>query len=116
MNNLVHAPATEAKDDILLRRMLTMAQRFDFARHSAKQKDMSYYGQRFMLHPKSLRSLKLPVSLNWARLRFSKANVNKIALKTGVYAFVVRDDDTNFPAHGYVLYVGQTGLRCTIGR
>ena len=111
MNNLVHAPVNEIKHDILLRWMLTMAQTFDFARHSAKQKEMSYYDQRFILHPKSLRSLKLPVSLNWVQLRFSKANVKKIALKPGVYAFVVGDDDTNLPSHGYVLYIGQTGAK-----
>lgn len=95
----------------MLRWTLTMAKAVDFARHSAKQRDMSYYAQRFILYPKSLRALQLPVSLHWERLRFSKANLKKIALNPGVYAFVVGEDDTNLPAHGYVLYIGQTGAK-----
>lgn len=88
-----------------------MAHFVDFARHSATQKDLSYYTQRFILHPKSLRNLALPVSLTWSRVRFSKGNLDKIASKSGVYAFVIGEDDPNLPPHGYVAYVGQTGAK-----
>jgi|SRR6476661_5441624 len=83
----------------------------DFARHAAKQKNVSYYTQNFILYPKRLRSLALPVDLKWSRIRFSKANLNRIVLKPGVYAFVIGEDDPNLPAHGYVVYVGQTGAK-----
>jgi len=88
-----------------------MAQFVDFARHSAKQKDLNYYGQHFLLHPKNLRAQKLPVNLKWDRVRFSKANLSKIALDPGIYAFVIGSDDPNLPVHGYVLYIGQTGAK-----
>jgi hypothetical protein len=88
-----------------------MAQFVDFARHSTKQKNLTYYTQRFVLHPKHLRNLTLPVDLKWTRIRFSKANLENIAISSGVYAFVIGEDDPNLPAHGYVAYVGQTGAK-----
>lgn len=83
----------------------------DFAAHEAEQKDMAYYTQRFVLHPKQLQGLQLPVSLSWQKTVFSVTNAASVADESGVYAFVIQHDGNGLPPHGYVAYIGQTGAK-----
>lgn len=92
-----------------------MAQTTDFAKRSAKQMRMSYYAQRFIIHPKSILGLKLPVTLNWVRLRFSKPNLKKIARSSGVYAFVIGVDLIAISESSYKPTVSGKRPCCSIG-
>src|SRR5689334_23077073 len=86
-----------------------MKKYYDFAAHSAKVKDLGYYRQRFIIHPKRLLALKLPLTLSWQKIRFAPANVEAIVEKPGVYALIIQHETNALPPHGYILYFGQTG-------
>lgn len=72
-------------------------------------KNMTWYSQTFILYPTKLAALSLPTSLTWQSIQFNPANKGAVSNKRGVYAFVVRHDDSNLPPHGYITYVGITG-------
>jgi len=86
-----------------------MTQYQDFIDHQREQKDIAYYTQRFVLHPKQLQALQLPIDLTWQQTPFLPQNAVAVAEQTGVYAFVIQHDAKGLPPHGYVAYIGQTG-------
>src|ERR1035438_1992753 len=88
-----------------------MTQYHDFATHAADQKEIAYYTQSFILHPKQLQGLQLPVSLAWQRIPFLSHNATSVTEKPGVYAFVIQHEAQGLPPHGYIAYIGQTGAK-----
>lgn len=50
-----------------------------------------------------------PIPLNWKCVKFEENNANQIPTKKGVYAFFVEPRIAEFPSHGYLMYIGQTG-------
>jgi len=83
----------------------------DFIDHETEQKDIAYYTQRFVLHPKFLQGLQLPVSLTWQQTPFLPQNASAVVKETGIYAFVIQHDAKGLPPHGYVAYIGQAGAK-----
>ncbi len=49
------------------------------------------------------------ISLNWKCIKFERDNANQIPTEKGVYAFFVEPRIAQFPSHGYLMYIGQTG-------
>lgn len=88
-----------------------MTKSYDFASHRAKQRDLAYYTQRFLLHPKQLLKCNLPTRLHWRRISFKKSAFNSVVNQSGVYAFAVGHETAQLPPHSYVLYIGQTGAK-----
>lgn len=88
-----------------------MTQYHDFAAHAEDQKEFAYYRQEFVLHPKQLQGLRLPVTLTWQQIRFMAHNAASVTEGPGVYAFVIQHAAEGLPAHGYVAYIGQTGAK-----
>lgn len=65
--------------------------------------------QRFILLPEQWNALRLPIDLRWESIKFNDSNKIKIPDVRGIYAFVVKQDHTSLPIHGYITYVGLTG-------
>jgi hypothetical protein len=93
----------------MLEGFMTMSKYLDFASHAVVQKEIEYYTQRFILRPRQLVDLSLPVVLNWQRIRFVKKYSSSVVEAPGIYAFVIQHDGLGLPPHGYVAYIGQTG-------
>ena len=50
-----------------------------------------------------------PIPLNWKCVKFETDNANQIPNEKGVYAFFIEPRIAKFPAHAYLMYIGQTG-------
>ena len=50
-----------------------------------------------------------PVSLNWKCVKFEENSAARIPTEKGIYAFVIEPRLPQFPSHGYVTYIGETG-------
>lgn len=67
--------------------------------------------QWFVLSPKNWRNYTLTHRLTWQSVKFEDANSATVPTEKGVYAFVVRHDNGYFPPHGFIMYIGITGIR-----
>jgi hypothetical protein len=54
--------------------------------------------------------LTLAVNLTWDRVPFDSAHQKHVAKQRGVYAFIIRSNFADLPPHGYVMYIGITGI------
>jgi len=88
-----------------------MADYYDILKTVSREEQLGRFRQHFTLDPKQLRSLKLPVRLEWKTVRFLKRNLASIARMKGVYAFAIAHHESDLPPHSYILYIGQTGAR-----
>jgi hypothetical protein len=70
---------------------------------------LKIYERTFILSPRQWRTEKLDVKLDWAWVRFTEKNVDSVPDTRGLYAFIVEHHPSNFPPHGYIMYVGITG-------
>ena len=50
-----------------------------------------------------------PIPLDWQYVKFEENSANLIPTEKGVYAFFIEPRVANFPSHGYLTYIGQTG-------
>jgi len=67
------------------------------------------YAKEFILNPIQMRSFTNKCSLDWKKVEFNQANKSLIPQCRGVYAFVFEHNHSNFPPHGYIMYIGETG-------
>lgn len=88
-----------------------MADYYDIPGIVSREEHLRRFRQHFTLDPKQLRSIVLPVKLEWKTVQFQKRNLPNIAKLKGVYAFSVAHHEAGLPPHNYVLYIGQTGAR-----
>ena len=50
-----------------------------------------------------------PIPLDWQCVKFERDNASLVPTEKGVYAFFVEPRIAQFPSHGYLMYIGQTG-------
>lgn len=75
-----------------------------------QQKDVSIYNRTFFLWKKQWDTYNSPhVPLNWQCVKFDRNNANLVPNEKGIYAFFIEPRIANFPSHGYLVYLGQTG-------
>lgn len=65
--------------------------------------------ERFYVDLSGWRKFKSKYKLVWKKLPFAKASKGQIPKVRGVYVFTVELTPSKLPAHGYILYVGETG-------
>lgn len=63
----------------------------------------------FFVHPESWKAFKPGTPLNWSKVKFEVASRPLIPTVRGVYIFSLEAEIPEFPPHGYILYVGETG-------
>ncbi len=85
-----------------------MTDYYDFETTQELHKNISYYTQRFILYPEKIMGLTLPVDLRWQSIQFISDDKSAVSEQQGVYAFVIRHEDSNLPVHGYIAYFGIT--------
>lgn len=74
------------------------------------KKDVGIYQVRFLLWKDQWDSYAdLSVELNWKCVKFEKDNVDQIPTAKGIYALFVEPRIAQFPSHGYLMYIGQSG-------
>ena len=77
---------------------------------SARPADAKIYRQNFLLlTPQWASYTDPPIPLNWKCVKFEQNNANQIPTEKGVYAFFIEPRIAEFPSHGYLMYIGQTG-------
>ena len=75
-----------------------------------QQKDVSIYQRSFFLWKEQWDAYTdPPIGLDWQYVKFESNNANKIPTQKGIYAFFIEPRIGNFPSHGYLIYLGQTG-------
>jgi hypothetical protein len=67
------------------------------------------YETRFVLNPAQIRGFAAKYNLDWKKIEFNQANQLYVPRCRGVYAFVVEHNHSDFPPHGYIMYIGETG-------
>ena len=72
-------------------------------------KDAIIYKRAFLMWKTQWDNYPDPIPLNWECVKFEKDNRNQIPSGKGIYAFFVEPRIANFPSHGYLMYIGQTG-------
>lgn len=74
---------------------------------------ISERGQRisFLLNPGRWRTYALAHPLAWQSVRFEDQSRASVPKERGIYAFVVKHDNGYFPPHGFIMYIGITGIR-----
>jgi len=70
---------------------------------------LKVYSENFTLSPKQLRGFGTTAKLEWKKVKFTAGNRSSVPADRGIYAFVVEDNRSQLPPHGYVMYVGITG-------
>ena len=75
----------------------------------AAAKDALIYKRAFLMWTTQWDNYPNPIALNWKCVKFEKGNKNQIPSEKGIYAFFVEPRIANFPSHGYLMYIGQTG-------
>jgi hypothetical protein len=63
----------------------------------------------FLLSPRIWRRFATSAKLDWDYVQFTKGNRAEIPTSRGVYVFIVECCESQFPPHGYIMYVGITG-------
>ena len=77
-----------------------------------QQKDVRIYQRDFLLWKQQWDAYTdPPIPLDWQCVKFEKNNANQIPTEKGVYAFFIEPRIAKFPAHGYLIYIGQTGYK-----
>lgn len=75
-----------------------------------QQKDVSIYQRSFFLWKEQWDAYTdPPIGLDWQYVKFESNNANQVPTEKGIYAFFIEPRISNFPAHGYLIYLGQTG-------
>lgn len=64
------------------------------------------YRVSFILHSDRWKSFRPRENLRWKSLKFTEHNLSKIPEVKGIYCFVFKENTSNIPTHGYILYVG----------
>jgi len=66
--------------------------------------------KKFFLYPDSWKdpNNKVPIKLNWKKIKFSELNKAKIPDKKGLYAFVLIPNVNSFFETRYLFYLGKT--------
>ena len=82
-----------------------MAQ-YDFI---AEVKDPSVYKRAFLLWKTQWDNYPDPIPLDWKCVKFEASYRTQIPRSKGIYAFFVEPRIANFPSHGYLMYIGETG-------
>ena len=49
------------------------------------------------------------IPLEWKCVKFERENRTQIPNSKGIYAFFVEPQIANFPSHGYLMYIGESG-------
>ena len=75
----------------------------------AAAKDAITYKWAFLMWKTQWDNYPNPIPLNWRCVKFEKDNRSHIPSRKGIYAFFVEPRIANFPSHGYLMYIGQTG-------
>ncbi|MBB5879675.1 hypothetical protein GGR74_000823 [Xanthomonas arboricola] len=70
---------------------------------------ISAYMREFSVDAKRWKNFTAPISLSWSKLKFSEANRGKIPEERGIYAFTLSHEPSDFPVHGFIMYIGITG-------
>jgi len=70
--------------------------------------DLKSFSRRFVLSPQQWAAFNCPLILAWQRVKFEPPNWTHVPEATGIYAFVVECPGSQFPPHGYVMYIGIT--------
>lgn len=74
------------------------------------EKNVRDYRVGFLLLKEQWDAYTTPkIPLNWKCVKFEENNKKKIPTEKGIYAFVVEPRIDQFPSHGYVMYIGETG-------
>lgn len=63
----------------------------------------------FVLSPTNWRNFKTRVQLDWEYVKFTSRYRQNVPRARGIYAFVVEYCESQFPPHGYLMYLGITG-------
>lgn len=85
----------------------------DVVRHVVhQQKDVRIYQRSFFLWKQQWAAYTAPpIALDWQCVKFEKGNATQIPAEKGIYAFFIEPRIANFPSHGYLLYIGQSGYK-----
>ena len=74
------------------------------------RKDVRTYRVNFLLWKEQWDAyIAPPIPLNWKCVKFEENNAAQIPTEKGIYAFVIEPRLPQFPSHGYVTYIGETG-------
>ena len=77
-----------------------------------QQKEVNIYKRQFLLWKKQWDAYTdPPIPLDWQCVKFEENNANLIPTERGIYAFFIEPRIANFPSHGYLTYLGQTGYK-----
>lgn len=78
----------------------------------ALDESIGRYKLSFTLSPQKMKNNEYNISaLHWNSVKYSKENIDKVpSNKKGIYSFVICQHSKVLPQHGYVLYIGCTGL------
>lgn len=88
----------------------------DFAAYDRAVTHLKKYEQEFILSPRHFKAgISLSV-LRWSTVRFGATQVKNVDSKPGLYAFSIVAKKVGLPPHGYILYIGQTGIRNGVAR
>ena len=49
------------------------------------------------------------IPLDWQCVKFERDNASLVPTEKGIYAFFIEPRIAQFPSHGYLMYIGQTG-------
>ena len=66
-------------------------------------------GRNFILDPSGWAKFETKVKLDWWYVPFESTNRQSVPSTRGIYAFVVEYNQSQFPPHGYLMYIGITG-------
>ncbi len=76
----------------------------------AKEGEIKLHIKKFLLYPVFWNDSNKHIGFNlrWKKIKFTKANANKIPSTMGIYCFVVKPKVPNFFEVNYLFYIGQT--------
>ena len=72
-------------------------------------KGAGIYERKFLLWREQWDKYHSSISLNWKCVKFERENRTQIPNSKGIYAFFVEPRIADFPSHGYLMYIGESG-------
>jgi len=64
----------------------------------------------FYLNPDLWNSSRVTFPLTWHEVKFETGNKSSVPENRGIYSFIVKHPNNHFPPHGFIMYIGITGI------
>ena len=89
-----------------------MSKLIDLVKEKSELKDVQdFFRQhsfKVFLWADAWRKVKTEYALQWNKVEFGKASVNKVPEVRGIYAFSISIKNSVMPSHGVIVYFGET--------